>query len=97
MKVLLDKVLVKKITEERTASGLIVPGSAQEYTNKYEVIDVGEGILFDSGNVVKPDIRVGDIIYAPKAAGYKVNDADGNEYVVIRMDEVLVIVNRSRE
>jgi chaperonin GroES len=95
MKVLLDKVLVKKIVEERTAAGLIVPGSAQEYTNKYEVIAVGEGILFDNGNIVKPDIKVGDIIYAPKAAGYKVNDSEGNEYVVIRMDEVLAIVNRS--
>lgn len=93
MRVFLDKIVVKKIKEETTQSGLILPGSVQEYTNKYEVVAVGEGILFDNGTIQKVDIKPGDIIYAPKAAGYKI-DHNGEEFVVIRVDDVLVIVNR---
>ncbi len=96
MKVLLDKVVCEKIKEETTAGGLVLPGSTQEYTNKYQVIAVGEGILFDNGTILKVDIKVGDIIYAPKAAGYKI-DHGGKEYVVIRIDDVLAIVDRKYE
>lgn len=93
MKVFLDKVMVKKIKEETTPSGLVIPGSVQEQTNKYEVIAVGDGILFDNGQIQKIDIRPGDIIYAPRAAGYKVTH-NGEEYVIIRVDDVLVVLNR---
>jgi len=91
MKVLLDKIMVEKITEDKTPGGIILPGQVQEQTNKYKVVAVGEGILFDNGNIVKVDIKPGDTVYAPVSAGYKISH-NGKEYIVIRVDEVLAIV-----
>ena len=60
IKPLFDKVVVKSIeAEEKTASGIILPGTAQEKPQMAEVIAVGPGGLVD-GKDVTMQVKVGD-------------------------------------
>ena len=57
---LADRVVIKKVeAEEKTASGIILPGSAKEQPQMAQVIEVGPGGFVD-GNEVKMEVSVGD-------------------------------------
>ena len=87
LKPLFDKVVIKAIeTEERTASGIVLPGSAQEKPQLAEVIAVGPGTE-DTKMVVK----VGDKVVYSKYAGSEIK-LDNKEVVIIRQTDILAIV-----
>ncbi|MBR7163131.1 MAG: co-chaperone GroES, partial [Clostridia bacterium] len=76
LKPLFDRVVIKAIeTEERTASGIVLPGSAQEKPQLAEVIAVGPGTE-DTKMVVK----VGDKVVYSKYAGSEIK-IDNKEVV----------------
>lgn len=86
-----DKVIVKPLSkEETTKSGIILPDSAKEKPQEGEVIAVGSGRMVD-GNKVPLDVKVGDkVVYERYASSVTI---EGVEYVVIREDEILAIIN----
>ncbi len=87
LKPLFDRVVIKAIeTEERTASGIVLPGSAQEKPQLAEVIAVGPGTE-DTKMVVK----VGDKVVYSKYAGSEIK-LDNKEVVIIRQTDILAIV-----
>lgn len=87
LKPLFDRVVIKAIeTEERTASGIVLPGSAQEKPQFAEVIAVGPGTE-DTKMVVK----VGDKVVYSKYAGSEIK-LDNKEVVIIRQTDILAIV-----
>jgi chaperonin GroES len=87
LKPLFDRVVIKAIeTEERTASGIVLPGSAQEKPQFAEVIAVGPGTE-DTKMVVK----VGDKVVYSKYAGSEIK-IDNKEVVIIRQTDILAIV-----
>jgi chaperonin GroES len=87
LKPLFDRVVIKAIeTEERTASGIVLPGSAQEKPQFAEVIAVGPGTE-DTKMVVK----VGDKVVYSKYAGSEIK-VDNKEVVIIRQTDILAIV-----
>lgn len=87
LKPLFDRVVIKAIeTEERTASGIVLPGSAQEKPQLAEVIAVGPGTE-DTKMVVK----VGDKVVYSKYAGSEIK-IDNKEVVIIRQTDILAIV-----
>ena len=84
-----DRVLVKRIeSEEKTASGIIIPDSAKEKAQTGSVIAVGAGKCDAAGNLITPAVKVGDIVFFGKYAGTEAN----KEYVIIKEDEILGIV-----
>lgn len=88
MKVINNRVLVKPATpEEKTAGGLIIPDSAKEKPQRGEVIAVGNGTLDESMSVA-----VGDNVIYGKFSGQKI-EHEGEEYVVLKQDDILVILN----
>ena len=87
LKPLFDKVVIKAIeTEEKTASGIVLPGSAQEKPQLAEVIAVGPGTE-DAEMVVK----VGDKVVYSKYAGSEFK-LDNKEVTIIRQTDILAIV-----
>ncbi len=87
LKPLFDKVVIKAIeTEEKTASGIVLPGSAQEKPQLAEVIAVGPGTE-DAEMVVK----VGDKVVYSKYAGSEFK-LDNKEVIIIRQTDILAIV-----
>lgn len=87
LKPLFDKVVIKAIeTEERTASGIVLPGSAQEKPQLAEVIAVGPGT--DDTKMV---VKVGDKVVYSKYAGSEIK-IDNKEVVIIRQTDILAIV-----
>ena len=91
LKPLNDRIVVKALTpEEKTAGGIILPDSAQEKPQEAEVVAVGPGKTLDNGKVVTLEVKPGDKIIYAKYGGTEVK-IGGDEYVILRQDDVLAI------
>ena len=87
-----DRIVVKRIEEEESKiGGLFIPDSAKEKLQQGEVIAVGKGKKTDEGKVIPLDVQVGDRILFGKYSGSDVK-LDGQEYMIMREDEVLVVL-----
>ena len=86
-----DKVVLKQLeAEETTASGIVLPGNAQEKPQQAEVIAVGPGGVVD-GKEVKMQVSVGDKVIYSKYAGTDVKLGD-EEFIVVRQNDIVAIV-----
>lgn len=91
IKPLFDKVVIKAIeTNEKTASGIVLPGAAKEKPQLAQVLAVGPGGNID-GNEVKMQVKVGDMVLYSKYAGSEFK-VDGEEVVIVRQADILAIV-----
>jgi len=83
-----DRVLVQpKKAEEKTASGIFIPNSAQEKPQKGIVIAVGEG----SPGIPTP-LQVGDLVIYGQYGGTEIT-IDDVDYLIMREDDILLIEN----
>ena len=86
-----DKVVLKQLeAEETTASGIVLPGNAQEKPQQAEVIAVGPGGVVD-GKEVKMQVSVGDKVIYSKYAGTEVKLGD-EEFIVVRQNDIVATV-----
>lgn len=86
---LYDRVLIQRLElEEKTASGIIIPDVAKEKGQTGKVIAVGTGKMTNDGRSIPMQVKIGDVVYFGKYAGN-----DTGEYVVVREDEILGIVD----
>ena len=86
-----DKVVLKQLeAEEPTASGIVLPGNAQEKPQQAEVIAVGPGGVVD-GKEVKMQVKAGDKIIYSKYAGTEVKLED-EEYIIVKQSDILAII-----
>ena len=86
-----DKVVLKQLeAEETTASGIVLPGNAQEKPQQAEVIAVGPGGVVD-GKEVKMQVSVGDKVIYSKYASTEVKLGD-EEFIVVRQNDIVAIV-----
>ncbi|NOX80942.1 MAG: co-chaperone GroES [Deltaproteobacteria bacterium] len=87
-----DRILVKRLEEEeKTAGGIIIPDSAKEKPAEGKVIAVGPGKMNDKGDRIAMDVKVGDGVLFSKYGGTDVK-IDGEDYLIMREDDVLGIV-----
>ena len=93
---LYDRIVVKRLdeTDEKTAGGLIIPDTAKEKPQQGEVVAVGKGKRLEDGKVISLDVQVGDKILFGKYSGSEIK-IDGNEYLIMREDEVLGVLSTS--
>jgi chaperonin GroES len=97
LKPLADRIIVQAITaEEVTRGGIVLPDTAKEKPQEGEVIAVGPGRLLDSGKVAAMEVKVGDRVVYSKYGGTEVK-VNGSEYVVLRQDDVLGIVDKKKK
>ena len=93
IKPLFDKIVIESIeSQEKTASGIVLPGSAQEKPEQARVIAVGPGGIVD-GKEITMQIKVGDVILYNKYAGNEFK-LDGKEVTILRQSDVLAIIEK---
>ncbi len=81
------RVLVEIVAaEQKTASGIIIPDSAQEKPQKAVVVAVGNGTESE-----KMEVKVGETVLYSKFAGTKVSD-QGSEFLILNQNDILAIV-----
>ena len=87
-----DRVIVKRMEEERTSpGGIVIPDAATEKPVKGEIIAVGNGRVLDNGDVRALDVKVGDTVYFGKYSGTEIK-VDGEELLIMREDDIIAIV-----
>ncbi len=93
VKPLHDRILVKRLSEEeKTKGGIIIPDTAKEKPAQGEVIAAGTGRRTDDGKVLALEVKKGDKILFGKYSGTEIK-IEGDEYLIMREDDVLGIVH----
>ncbi len=83
-----DRVVVKPApAEEKTKGGIIIPDTAKEQPQMGEIVAVGPG-----KEDYKMHVKEGDKVLFGKYAGQKF-EYNGEEYLVMREDEILAVLN----
>jgi chaperonin GroES len=92
IKPLEDRVLVQPLeAEQMTASGLVIPDTAQEKPQEGKVVATGPGRTDDNGKRVPLDLAAGDTVIFSKYGGTEVK-YDGNEYLLLNARDILAVV-----
>lgn len=92
IKPLHDRVVIKRMEEEKlSAGGIVIPDSATEKPIRGEVVAVGTGKPLDSGETRALAVKVGDTVLFGKYSGTEVK-IDGTEYLVVREDDLFAIL-----
>ena len=87
-----DRVIVRRMEEEKTSpGGIVIPDSATEKPIKGEVVEVGKGKILENGDIRPLDVKKGDKILFGKYSGTEVK-VDGEEMLVMREDDITAIV-----
>jgi chaperonin GroES len=88
-----DRVIVKRIEEERkSAGGIVIPENAAEKPDQGEVLAIGTGKVMDDGKVRPLAVKVGDRVLFGKYSGSSVK-MDGDELLVMREDDIMGVVS----
>ncbi|MDJ0881072.1 MAG: co-chaperone GroES [Gammaproteobacteria bacterium] len=87
-----DRVVVRRMEEERTtAGGIVIPDSATEKPSTGEVVAVGNGKVNEAGDVRAMDVKVGDKIMFGKYSGTEVK-VEGEELLIMREDDIMAVI-----
>jgi len=87
-----DRVVVKRMEEERTSpGGIVIPDAAAEKPITGEILAVGNGKIQDSGEIRALDVKVGDQVLFGKYAGTEVK-VDGEELLVLKEDDIMAVI-----
>ncbi|MSO22470.1 MAG: co-chaperone GroES [Acidobacteria bacterium] len=90
-----DRILLKRIEEkESIKGGIIIPDTAKEKPQEGLVVAVGNGKILDNGTKIALDVKEGDHVLFGKYSGTDIK-VEGEEYLIIREDEVLGILAES--
>ena len=89
VKPLSDRIVVKpEPAEEKTASGIILPDTAQEKPQMGTVLATGPGKFSDSGDLVKMTLKNGDKVLYGKYSGTEIT-VDGDDVLIMRESDIL--------
>ena len=90
-----DRLIIQRLEEgEQHVGGIIIPDSAKEKPQQGKVIAVGKGKVEKDGKVTPLDVKPGDTILFGKYSGQEIK-LDGEDYIIMREDEVLGVVGGS--
>ena len=88
-----DRVVVKSLeAETKTKGGIVLPDTAKEKPQEGKVVAVGKGKVLENGTIQKPEVKVGDRILYGKYSGTEVTTKDGEEYLIMREDDIFAIL-----
>ncbi len=87
-----DRVVVRRLEEERTtAGGIVIPDNATEKPMRGAVVSIGTGKVLDNGDTRALAVKVGDVVLFGKYSGTEVKIA-GEELVVMREDDIMAVI-----
>ena len=87
-----DRVIIRRMEEERTTpGGIVIPDSAAEKPIKGEVVAVGNGRVLENGDIRALDIQAGDKVLFGKYSGTEVK-VEGEDLLVMKEDDVMAVI-----
>jgi chaperonin GroES len=87
-----DRVIVKRIEEERkSAGGIVIPDTAAEKPDQGEIVAVGKGKKDDQGKLIPIDVKIGDRVLFGKYSGQTVK-VKGDELLVMREEDIMGVI-----
>jgi len=87
-----DRVLVQPVeAEEVKKGGIIIPDTAKEKPQEGKIVAVGAGKRDDNGKLIPMDVKKGDRVLYSKYGGTEIK-VDGKEYLIMREDDILGII-----
>jgi len=87
-----DRVIVKRMEEERTSpGGIVIPDAAAEKPVRGEVLAAGNGKILENGTVRALDVKVGDKVLFGKYSGTEVK-VDGEDLLVMREEDIMAVI-----
>ena len=87
-----DRVVVERLeAEEKTASGIIIPDSAQEKPMQGKIVAVGSGARDETGKVQPLDVKEGDVVLFGKWSGTEVK-LDGKDLLIMKESDIMGIM-----
>ena len=87
-----DRVIVKRMEEERlSAGGIVIPDSATEKPVRGEVVATGNGKILENGDKRDLDVKAGDTVLFGKYSGTEVK-VDGEELLVMREEDIMAVI-----
>ncbi len=87
-----DRVVVRRMEEERTsAGGIVIPDSATEKPIQGKIIAVGNGKTLDNGQVRALEVKVGDRVLFGKYSGTEVK-LEGEDFLVMREEDIMGVI-----
>ena len=89
-----DRVIVRRMEEERTsAGGIVIPDSATEKPIQGEIVAVGKGKILENGEVRPLDVKVGDRVLFSKYGGNE-KKKEGEDLLVMREDDITGVITK---
>ena len=87
-----DRVIVRRMEEERTSpGGIVLPDAATEKPIQGEVLAIGKGKLLENGDIRPLDVKVGDRVLFGKYSGTEVK-VGGEEVLVMREEDIMGVI-----
>ena len=87
-----DRIVIKRLEEERTVGGIVIPDTATEKPIRGKVVAIGSGKLLDNGEVRPLAVKIGDVVIFGKYSGTEVK-IGSEDYLVMREDDVLAVID----
>jgi len=87
-----DRVIVKRLKEDRTSpGGIVIPDTAAEKPIRGKIVSVGKGRILENGDTRPCDVKVGDQVLFGKYSGTEVKVA-GEDLLVMREEDVVALI-----
>ena len=87
-----DRVIVKRLEEDRTSpGGIVIPDTAAEKPIQGKIVAVGKGKILENGAVRPCDVKVGDKVLFGKHSGTEVK-VESEDLLVMREEDVMAVV-----
>jgi chaperonin GroES len=92
MRPLHDRVIVKRLEEERLSpGGIVIPDTAAEKPMQGKIVAAGKGKILEDGKVRPLDVKVGDKILFGKYSGTEVK-VEGEDLIVMREEDIMAVI-----
>lgn len=87
-----DRVVIKRMEEERKSpGGIVIPDSATEKPIRGKVVAIGKGKILENGQARPLDVKVNDVVLFGKYSGTEVK-IDGEELLVMREEDIMGVI-----
>ena len=77
--------------DTKTASGIILPESAQEKPAMGKVISIGDDLILENGKIMACPVKIGDTVYFKKWGGDEIK-VEGRELKLVKFDDLMAIM-----
>ena len=92
IKPLSDRVVVRpNEAEEKTASGIILPDTAQEKPQMGEIMAIGPGKVSENGALIEMSVKAGDNILYGKYSGTEIS-VESEDLLIMRESDILAVI-----